>query len=376
VFSFASSDGRNHTETLLFLTSVTGALVRPNAKIREHWQEAFVRQRAVVVVLSLVLSSAGLWAKNATQETPQTARQALLEMFFSKQPGTLLKHLPTATRAALEKSSAMAGLQQYSMLAGQLHTQEQNLQTFEAGPVLLATEDFKTGQKFEVIVDNDSLRGDQDDIELSFHSYKDKQLQRTPFMPRIVFSMKMEAGNWTLNDIAITINLPLADPDFLKSISDKMKPSAAAISPPIHVQGIGQVAGQIPGQITARTPGSDTSALADLRKILTAETIYFAAYPTVGYTCSLSDLDGFGAAEPNEHQAMLISSGLASGKHQGYSFSLSSCAGTPAVSFRLSATPIGDASGRRAFCTDQSASIRASTDGNAATCLSSGTPVR
>lgn len=342
-----------------------------------------MRQRAVVVVLSLVLSSAGLWAKNATQETPQTARQALLEMFFSKQPGTLLKHLPTATRAALEKSSAMAGLQQYSMLAGQLHTQEQNLQTFEAGPVLLATEDFKTGQKFEVIVDNDSLRGDQDDIELSFHSYKDKQLQRTPFMPRIVFSMKMEAGNWTLNDIAITINLPLADPDFLKSISDKMKASAAAAavaSPRIHVQGMGQVpgqgGGQIPGQIAARTLGGDTSALADLRKILTAETIYFAAYPTVGYTCSLSDLDGFGAAEPNEHQAMLISSGLAGGKHQGYAFSLSRCAGTPAVSFRLTATPIGDASGRRAFCTDQSASIRSSADGNAATCLGSGTPVR
>jgi hypothetical protein len=330
------------------------------------------------------LSSAGLWAKNATQETPQTARQALLEMFFSKQPGTLLKHLPSATRATLEKSGAMAGLQQYSVLAGQLRTQERSLQTFEAGSVLLATDDFKTGQKFEVVVDNDSLRGDQDDIELSFRTYKDKQVQRTPFMPRIVFSMKMEAGLWTLNDIAITINLPLADPDFLRSITDKMKTSAAVANPQIHVQSIGQGMGQsmgqgmgqVPGQIAARTLGSDTSALTDLRKILTAETIYFAAYPTVGYTCSLSDLDGFGGAEANEHQAMLISSGLASGKHQGYAFSLSGCAGTPAVSFRLTATPIGDASGRRAFCTDQSASIRASTDGNAATCLSSGTPVR
>lgn len=336
-----------------------------------------MRQRAVVVVLSLILSSAGLRAKNATQETPQTARQALLEMFFSKQPGTLLKHLPSATRATLAKSGALAGLQQYSVLAGQLHTQDRSLQTFEAGSVLLVTEDFKTGQKFEVIVENDSLRGDEDDIELSFRTYKDKQVQRTPFMPRIVFSMKMEAGNWTLNDIAITINLPLADPDFLKSISDKMKPSAvAAASPQFHVQGMGQIAGQVPGPIATRTVGSDTSALADLRKILTAETIYFAAYPNVGYTCSLSDLDGFGGAEVNEHQAMLISSGLASGKHQGYAFSLSKCAGTPAVSFRLIATPIGDASGRHAFCTDESASIRSSTDGNAATCLSSGTPVQ
>jgi hypothetical protein len=342
-----------------------------------------LRQIAVAVILIVILSSPSLWAKNATPEAPQTARQALLEMFFSKEPGTFLKHLPAATRATLEKSGALAGLQQYSLLAGQLHAQGNSLQTFETGTVLLATDDTKTGQKFEVAVDNDSLRGDQDDIELSFHSYKDNQVQRTPFMPRIVFSMKTEAGIWTLNDIAITINLPLADPDFLKSISDKMKASAAAAavaSPRIHVQGMGQVpgqgGGQIPGQIAARTLGGDTSALADLRKILTAETIYFAAYPTVGYTCSLSDLDGFGAAEPNEHQAMLISSGLAGGKHQGYAFSLSRCAGTPAVSFRLTATPIGDASGRRAFCTDQSASIRSSADGNAATCLGSGTPVR
>ncbi len=338
-----------------------------------------MRQIAGAVILIVILLSPGLWAKNATPEAPQTALQALLEMFFSKQPGTFLKHLPAATRATLEKSGALAGAQQYSVLAGQLQAQGHSWKTFEAGTVLLTTEDSKTGQRFEIVVDNDSLRGDQDDIEVSSHSYKDNQAQRIPFMPRIVFSMKMEAGIWTLNDIAITINLPLADPDFLKSISDKMKASAAAAavaSPRIHVQGLGQVPGQGGGQIAARTLGGDTSALADLRKILTAETIYFAAYPTVGYTCSLSDLDGFGAAAPNEHQAMLISSGLAGGKHQGYAFSLSKCAGTPAVSFRLTATPIGDASGRRAFCTDQSASIRSSADGNAATCLGSGTPVR
>jgi len=326
-----------------------------------------MRQLAVVI-LSLILCGSGLWAKSGTHEAPQTARQALMEMFFSKEAGTFLKHLPAATRSTLEKSGALASLQQYSVLTGQLQTQGKSYQTFETGSVMLATEDPKTGQKFEIAVDNDSLRGDRDDIELSFHTYKDNQAQRTPFLPRIVFSMKMESGLWTLNEIAITINLPLADPDFLKGISDRMKASAAATSPQIHVQP--------QGQTPTSTFGSDANALAAVRKILTAETTYAATYPAVGYTCTLSDLDGFGAAEAHEHQAMLISSGLASGKHQGYSFSLLGCAGTPAAGFRLTATPIGDSYGRRAFCTDQFGGMRSSADGSAATCLSSGTPVR
>src|SRR5579864_7852594 len=102
------------------------------------------------------------------QAAPQTARQALMEMFFSKTPGTFVKHLPQATRAALEKTGALANMQQYSLMMSQMQTQGQNLQTFETGSILLSAEDPKTNTKTEITVENDSLRGDQDDIELSF----------------------------------------------------------------------------------------------------------------------------------------------------------------------------------------------------------------
>jgi hypothetical protein len=327
-------------------------------------------RKLAVAILSLILCSAGLWAKGATQEAPQTARQALMEMFFSKEPGTFLKHLPAATRATLQSSGGLTGLQQYSVLADAFQKQGKSFQTFETGSVMLATEDPKTGKRVEIVVDNDSLQGDRDDIELSFLTYKDNRAKKTPFMPRVVFSMKMESGLWMLNDIAITINLPLADPDFLQSISDGLKARAAA-GAQIHAQGVGQV----PGQIPSSSFGSAASALTAVREILAAETTYAASYPAVGYTCTLSDLDGFGSAAANEHQAMLISSGLASGKRHGYIFSLSGCAGTPAASFRLTAAPIGDSCGRRAFCSDQSGTIRSSADGGVAACLSQGTPV-
>ena len=127
--------------------------------------------RTVIVALC----AATLWATSVcareTAPAPQTARQALLEMFFSKTPGTLAKHLPMATRTALEKAGALTMLEQYSALTSQLQTQGQILKTFESGPLLLAGEDPKTGQKVEITVENDVLRGDQDDIQLSFRVY-------------------------------------------------------------------------------------------------------------------------------------------------------------------------------------------------------------
>lgn len=328
--------------------------------------------RRVILLLSVATLCAGNLGAQPTvaapQASPQTARQALMEMFFSKTPGTFAKHLPKATLTALEKSGTLASLQMYSAMANQLQTQGQNMQTFETGSVLLSAEDPKTGQKVEITVENDALRGDEDDIELSFQVYKNGAAQRTPFMPQITFSMKQEAQVWTLNEISVTIHLPLADPDFLKAITEKMTPQAGKSS---------ATGTFTPRPETSAQPGSsDAMVVAAMRTILTAEVTYAGSYPNVGYSCTLSDLDGFGGGEPNEHQAMLINSGLASGKRFGFVFALSGCGGAPATSFHLTASTNGNSYGRKAFCADQSGVIRSSSDGNPATCLASGTPVQ
>jgi hypothetical protein len=313
-----------------------------------------------------VFAAAPVWAQSPAAVTPpQTARQALMEMFFSKTPGTFAKHLPAATLGALEKSGALETLQQYSALAGQFQTKGKTFETFETGSVMVAAEDPQSGQKFEMTVVSDSLQGDEDEIEVSFHTYKEKQPQRSPFLPRMTFAMKMESGVWKLNEILVTIRLPLADPDFLKSVTEGIKSRTAATA-----------ALQRQSQTSTSTFGNDASVLAAMRTMLTAEVTYAVTYPSVGYTCTLSDLDGFGGGAPNEHQAMLIASGLASGKKYGYVFTLSGCAGTPATGFHLVAVPGGNSFGRRTFCSDQSGAIRSSADGNSATCLTSGIPAR
>ncbi len=332
--------------------------------------------RRIVFCLSIALLCAGSsWGQQAAatpRDVPQTARQALLEMFFSKTPGTLVQHLPAATKAALEKSGGLKSLQQYSAMLHPAETPGQNLQTFETGSVLLTYDDPKASQKTEVTVENDALRGDQDDIELSFQVYKNGQAQKTPFMPRITFSMKQEGPVWTLNEIAVTIRLPLADPDFLKAITEKMTPQPSASG----ASGTFVPRPEMSAQTSMQSNGSDAMVVAAMQTILTAEVAYASSYPNVGFTCTLSDLDGFGGGERNEHQAMLINSGLASGHRYGYVFTLSGCAGAPANGFHLTAAPNGNSYGRKAFCADQSAAIRSSGDGNAATCLASGTPVQ
>jgi hypothetical protein len=316
--------------------------------------------RKVVCVLAVAaIWSAAVSAQEAS--TPQTARQALLEMFFSKTSGTFAKHLPAVTLAALEKSGALANLQQYWLLASQLQTQGTNFQTFEAGSVLLSGEDPKTGQKVEVTVEKDALHGERDDIELSFQTYKNGEAQRTPFMPRMIFTMKQEARIWRLNEISVTIRLPLADPDLLKAMTESMKPRETS-----HVS-------VTPVSVAPQTPRSDAQILAAMRTILTAEITYMTSYPRIGFTCTLSDLDGFGGGEPNEHQAMLINSGLASGKRFGFVFTLSGCGGAPATGFHLSAAPNANTFGRKTFCADQSGTIRSSDDGNPAHCFAGGT---
>jgi len=327
-------------------------------------------RKLAVILISCLLSSAAVWAKSSAQQTSQTARQALIEMFFSKESGSLLKHLPAVTRAALEKAGVMQNLRQYGLLVSQLQTQGKTLQTFETGPVILSTDDSKTGQKTEIAVESDTPEGDQENLQLSIRTYKDGRPQRTPLMPVIVFAMQIESGVWTLNEVGVTMRMSLTDPELLKSITEGVK-ARAAVPPQLAMQAAGQAAMQRPPS----TFGSEGNALTAVRKILAAETTYAATYPAVGFTCNLAELDGFGATEANEHQAMLIDSGLASGRQHGYAFTLSGCTGAPAAAFHLTAAPIGEGFGRRGFCADQSGAIRSSAPENAATCQVSGTPV-
>ncbi|HET7205073.1 MAG TPA: hypothetical protein VFI95_00705 [Terriglobales bacterium] len=325
--------------------------------------------KQIVMLMALVVASFPVSAQNV--HSPQSARQALLDMFFG-QPGSFEKHLPNATRTALRTAAGNGPsiLDQISLFTALAKAPGSHVQTFDTGSTLLAFNDDRTQSKFEVNIEKDDLRADEDEIEVSFQAYKDGQPQSTAVSPRLTFLMKQEARIWKLNEISLTVRVPLADPEFLKTVVNTIQQQQALRTATENSAAMHPSAGAAMYQ-----QPNDAAALASFRNILNAEVTYASTYPAHGYTCVLSDLDGFGADTPDEHHAMLIPTRLASGKKDGYVFSLTGCSSTPARHFQLVATPAAPGMRARTFCADQSGLVRESLDGHGATCLSSGKPL-
>jgi len=162
--------------------------------------------------------------------------------------------------------------------------------------------------------------------------------------------MKSDALVWRLNEVSVTLRLPLGDVDFLKQLAEKANGSRESLQ--------------------------EMSAAAGLRTLATAETAYASTDENLGYTCSLSDLGGTDESEPSPHAAKLIDNALAGRMRNGYVFAISGCSGSPVNTFRMAAAPLTPADGERAFCSDESAVLRYSDDGQATTCLTDGEPLQ
>jgi len=123
----------------------------------------------------------------------------------------------------------------------------------------------------------------------------------------------------------------------------------------------------IPNLLRARMAANESSAVAAVRTLNVAETVYSQAHPATGYTCALSDLDQ-------------IDSTLKTGRKYGYVFELKDCAagteGTSNVKYRIVAYPAApNQTGVRAFCSDESAVIRVDSSGSPQECMESGGPL-
>ncbi|HZQ19011.1 MAG TPA: energy transducer TonB [Terriglobales bacterium] len=290
-----------------------------------------------------VLFALTFLAAAQTTSAPQTARQALIEMFFGTAPNHLQKHLPDTTRNVFKKMTGPNGMNtmdEVSMFATMARAGGGKFETFDTGPVLLRVEDPRENQKVEITVEADNLSGDGDQIDLALQVTKDEKEQVLPFVPRLTFVMKTEADVWRLSDISVTLRVPLEDADFLKSIEQE------------------------------HTKQAEQMAQMNVRNIVSAETAYHSTHNA--YACSLAelgkakretDLGGKGVSFP------LLNADLGSGKSGGYIFVISGCDGN---GYKVVTEPDTPDSGEKAFCSDESGSIRFSADGKAATCLSGG----
>jgi type II secretory pathway pseudopilin PulG len=123
----------------------------------------------------------------------------------------------------------------------------------------------------------------------------------------------------------------------------------------------------IPNLLRARMAANESSAVAAVRTINTAQMAYSESHPEAGYACSLSALS----------EAQMIDSVLASGQKNGYGFEIKECEaetqGGPNKKYQVVAYPItANQTGDRAFCSDESAVIKQHSGGSGRNCLENG----
>lgn len=111
---------------------------------------------------------------------------------------------------------------------------------------------------------------------------------------------------------------------------------------------------------------NETSAVKSIQAINLAESQYTTTFPSNGYACSLTALGGDSkSGPPTPTNAEMLQTDLASGVKSGYQFTISNCTkntqnGNDRVTgYTVTATPLTvGKTGNRAFCSDESGSIK------------------
>ncbi len=297
-----------------------------------------MRQPGLISILVFAVSST-LVAQNPPP--PQTARQALIEMFMGKGENDFTKHLPDAARVALIHKGDTPETSMLLRISGgarSLITQGGNAETFDSGPNILVVENSNNHERVEIAVEHDSLSGEEDEIELSVHPYKDGQPDWLPIVPRLIFTLKEEKDVWRVSELTVAAHVPLTDGDYLHGLrkqQDESLESAAQMRVNMTVQ---------------------------------AETTYAANHSSVGYTCMLANLYPNAEGDESQHSTPAF----AQEEWNGYRYALSGCSGTPSLKYRLTAVPLDADSEMKAFCVDQSGTMKSVAAAESSSCFSHG----
>jgi hypothetical protein len=309
--------------------------------------DSFVATLFVALSMALPLSGQGT-------PPPQTARQALIEMFKGGSPDAFLKHLPDAARKNLpqnaEESYAFTIMQTATFGRPMVLSGEQ-VETFESGPNILVSEQDQSPDRMEVAVERDGVIGENEEIELSAHFFHDGQEISPVVIPRVVFVLRQEKAVWKLIDITASARVPLTDPDYLH------------------------------GVLRRQQEANEATAKMRVLMIGNAEGGYATEHPELGYTCALTTLfappladdSDDGSDDDNaEPPRVYYDPGQGNADWNGYHFAITGCDGTPASKYRITAAPANSDSGEKIFCGDESGTVKSTTDGNVSSCFTSG----
>jgi hypothetical protein len=298
-------------------------------------------------------------AAQAADNSGQTPRQALIEM-FSGNPDRLNRHLTMAVQEkfkALLRTAPAGTPNPIQAIAMSATTNGKRPDSFETGPILFSVNNAETNQRIEVHLDAEESRGEQDEMEVSVHSFRAGVEEVMPVQMRFLLNMRLQQEIWRLDAITISARLPVGDPHlFDKSL---WMPTMMANN-----------ATDFGNALTGEPPKPRITPIRAVRRMALAENIYAQKHPEMGFTCAISNLVNVGRGLDDGEPYKFMDPEFAGGVYNGYRFALRGCDGKPAKSFQVVAEPI---SGKgKAYCSDDRLNLRSADDGRGSTCLSSG----
>lgn len=122
----------------------------------------------------------------------------------------------------------------------------------------------------------------------------------------------------------------------------------------------------IPNLVHGKMRANEASAVASVKTINTAEYMYNAAYPEVGYSSNLANLGSHGSncETPTSTNACLImDEALTSGIKSGYIFEIVGDGNKPTIAYTVNASPESGVSGRCSISSSQNGEVRISGPG-------------
>jgi hypothetical protein len=189
------------------------------------------------LIITLALLAATVFAQKAAPKkavvTPQTPRQALIEMLTTKSDKVFEAHLPDALLVRLEglksKDAKTGKTSSPVKTANTAVVDSKDAHFFATGPTFLIFTSPKTMQKIEVTIDRDELTADSDDLELGFRVSQDGKESVSAFTPKLLVRMKQEGGAWRLAEIGFLAKLQLDDGQKLDELQNSIMSGMAAL---------------------------------------------------------------------------------------------------------------------------------------------------
>jgi hypothetical protein len=290
----------------------------------------------------------------------QSPRQALIEM-LSGGEAPFKKHL------TLEMQSKLQNLMKSSpdnapnpLLAFTGAKSSNGFQSFDIGPILFAFSNPDEHERYEVEIDSDDQRGEEDIMGLSLHLVRNGVEREIPVGLKILARLKRQAGIWRLTTVNLNASVPVGDPRILEK--SWWGPTLSAVA------GTSEDTAAASAVVIDERP--KMNPLRAVRMIGMAENLYAQMHPGAGYTCNLSNLVNIGKGMDEEGMYKFMDAEFAGGLYNGYKFTLTGCERAPAKMFRVVAEPVA---GRgKAYCSDNTNNLRAADDGRGSTCLVAG----